>query len=222
MWAWCLPLRSVPGGALGKGQSSTEGAFPKNILNTAKRASHRRVVTPTTQTPKPVVLAASKAKVAGLSAAGCVVLAMALSGDMREPNAMVPFFGMMILSLGCFAAAFTVAGCRVVLDSRGIRQCSRWSADVVVQWSDVTHVGLAPWSSSAGGKITYTYFAGLRLRDSVAHSQENSRARAHCGYDLVLTANCGLAPDRLVSVINDYRANLSAGAEPEGRAISSP
>jgi hypothetical protein len=88
-----------------------------------------------------------------------------------------------------------------------------------IRWSDVDQIGIASFPCSAGGKLSYTRYVGIRfMNDTVnAAKKESQKNREACGYDFLLSSGFGMSLERLTAILvkrHKQKTARARGAEP--------
>ena len=112
-----------------------------------------------------------------------------------------------------FAYAYYASGRYLRFMREGFEVAERFSASSYTLWSDVDEIGIASFSSSARGRLSYQSFAGIKLREgaSKAISEDCRKNRAACGYDILLDANYGMALERFVALLKEKKREAEKG-----------
>jgi len=115
-----------------------------------------------------------------------------------------PMVGLCVMT-AVFAGgyAYLASGRYLRFSESGFEIKERFSSGKFIPFSEVEDIGVACFPSSAGGKYTYSMWAGIKLHESTTLAMTDGcrNNRSACGYDILLTPYFGLPLDRFVTLL---------------------
>jgi len=142
---------------------------------------------------------------------GLTPLASDIVGGQRLASHRV--VGSAIIAVIGIAYAYFSSGRYIRFMREGFEVKERFRAGRYTLWKDVDDIGIACFPSSAGGRLRYQYFAGIKLRhdESRAMSAEHRNNREACGYEILLDANYGMAIERFIMLLKEKMREAKKG-----------
>lgn len=120
---------------------------------------------------------------------------------------------LLVIALSGFGYAYFAHGRYLRFMREGFEVKERFTAGRCTLWSDVAEIGVARFPSSAAGRLSYRYFAGIKLRDDApkAMTEDCRKNREACGYDVLLESRYGMSLERFVAVLNERKRAAEKG-----------
>lgn len=152
------------------------------------------------------VLRPSRWKVYVALSIGFVALGVAFLRVDDVPGSRVARRDLGSFMMGSIALAYAYfsSGRYLKLGPEALEVKERFRRSTFTPWSEVAHIGIASFPCTAGGRLSYTVFAGIRLRDDVISARRVGMRsnREACGYDILLGADYGASIEELVKLLN--------------------
>lgn len=122
-------------------------------------------------------------------------------------------FVCLVLSAGLLTYVYFASRRFLRIGANALQVRERFSSDRFTLWADIEQIGVAAFPSTARGRKSFHYLAGIRLREGAqrADSRECLENRRACGYDILLEPRYNMSLERFITLLNEKKNQAKRG-----------